>query len=293
MSIFIRFLSLLILFLVSLSIHAQEITYQYQLDGVYPATFPGNFSGQNIRFTILWNEKNNSIQGLYGDTFFSSNSPVTGTVGTGGRVFNVRLPRIMQGVSNISVTSTVQSLTGGTVPAMVFLRDNLGNTISQANVTPTVTVRTDAPTEEEPTVCDVGFGVLSGYCGVYTGTINEVNDSGNLCDIPNYRFGLQLNTDARVNLYFYYSTTTVGIPTHTLGTFPAVPITTGVSLTNRNCGTLVGTRFNPENCQVQTLNGTFSDIAGTRAFRGRYMITEEVTGETCSHEIVVERQLGY
>ena len=291
MSITIRFLSLFLLIFSSFSIVAQEKNYQYRLDGTYPAVLPGTLSARNVRFTLSWNEKDQTIQGLCSDNFFSISSPVSGTTSISDRVFNVRFPRIIQGVSNLSITSDGGPVVNGARPAMVFMRDLVSTTLAQTNIIAVTTVSSD---EVPPaTACDVGFGVLSGYCGIYRGRINELSDSGNRCNLPDYNFGLQFNTDKKINLYFYYNDTTVGIPNHTLGTFLNAPLTSGISMNNRYCGVLVGTSFDPDSCKMLSLNGTFSEVGGLRNFRGRYMITEEVSGENCSYDVNVQRELGY
>ncbi|MBA2403423.1 MAG: hypothetical protein H0V66_01520 [Bdellovibrionales bacterium] len=285
MSISIRFLTLLILLFGSFLSYGQEKSYQYQLDGTYPATLPGFTTPRNIRFTITWNEKQQSIDGLYTDDFFTLRSPVNGTVGSQGRVFNIKLPRITQNVSNLSLISSADSV-------MVYMKDRTDMTISQTNILATPVVRPDY-VEETASACDVGFGVLSGYCGVYRGTLNEVTDSNNQCNLPDYGFRLELSADARTNLYFYYSDTVIGIPSHNLGAFPEAPLSTTVTNSNRHCGVLVGTNFPTISCQVLTLNGTYGEVGEGRTFRGRYTITDEQSRNSCSYELVMEREKVY
>lgn len=116
---------------------------------------------------MLWNEKNSNVNGVYQDDFFTTGSPVTGTAGIQGRVFNMKFPRIMQGVSNISITASMVNITGGNMPLMVFMRDQADSTLNQATTSSKVTIRSDY-VEPEASACDVGFGSLSGYCGLYS-----------------------------------------------------------------------------------------------------------------------------
>lgn len=285
MSISIRFLTLMIVFLIACVAHAQEKSYQYQLDGTYPAKLPGLSETRNIHFSMAWNEKNQQIDGVYVDDFFTSRSPVSGTSGMQGRVFNIQLPRIIQNVSNLSLTSNASTV-------MVFMKDRTAMTIDQANIQALVMIRPDYVPETE-SACDVGFGVLSGYCGLYRGTLNEISDSNNLCNLPDYGFRLELSADARTNIYFYYSDSIIGIPSHNLGAFSSAPLTNTVAQSNRHCGVLVGTNFSTGSCQLLTLNGNFAEVGAGRTFRGRYTITDELSLNRCVYELVMEREKSY
>ena len=75
MSISIRLMTLVILLCSSLEALAQEKSYQYQLDGTYPANLPGLSSAQNIRFTINWNEKKMSSRVYIKIIFSPQNLP--------------------------------------------------------------------------------------------------------------------------------------------------------------------------------------------------------------------------
>lgn len=291
MSISIRLLTLTILFLSSMLVQAQTPNYQYQLDGSFAITLP-NLASRSVRFTMLWNEKNSVVNGVYQDDLFSTGSPVTGIAGMQGRVFNIRLPRIIQGIVNISITTNLSNLTGGNLPLMVFMRDQALNTITQATTSSIVTIRADyvPPTES---ACDVGFGVLSGACGLYSGRLNEVTDSANVCSLPDYGFRLELSADATTNLYFYYSDIVPRTPVHKLGAFPTAPVTSNVNVTTRHCGMLVGTSFSEGTCQVMSLTGNYTDVGAGKNFQGRYQITEESSGANCVYDITVDREKAY
>jgi hypothetical protein len=285
MSISVRILTLLIVLLSTCLSYAQEKSYQYQLDGTYPATLPGLSTPRNIRFTIMWNEKKQTIDGVYGDNFFTARSPVNGAVGTQGRVFNIKLPRMIQNVSNLSLSASENAV-------MVFLKDPMSMTVFETNIQAAIVARADY-VPETASACDVGFGVLSGYCGLYRGTLNELSDSNNLCNLPDYGFRFELSADARTNLYFYYSDSTIGIPTHNLGAFPGTPVSSEVSLTNRHCGVLVATSFPSAGCQLLTLTGNFTEVGEGKNFRGRYTITDEETKDQCTYEMVMDREKVY
>ena len=291
MSISIRLLTLMILLLFSFILQAQTPNYQYQLDGSFAATLP-NLATRNVRFTMLWNEKNSVVAGVYQDDIFSTGSPVTGTAGMQGRVFNIRLPRVIQGISNISITASIANLTGGNLPLMVFMRDQAMNTITQSTTSSIVTIRSDYVPPGE-SACDVGFGVLSGYCGLYVGRLNEVADTANVCSLPDYGFRLELSADATTNLYFYYSDIVPGTPVHKLGAFPSAPVTSNVSVTTRHCGSLVGTGFSESTCQILSLTGNYTEVGTGRNFQGTYRIAEETSGTNCIYEINVDREKPY
>ena len=266
MSISIRLMTLLILLFSSLEALAQEKSYQYQLDGTYPANLPGLSSAQSIRFTLNWNEKKNLIEGVYKDNFFTSKSPVSGTSGVQGRVFSLKLPRIMQNVSQISLTANAGSV-------MVFLKDVTDMTVEQASIQAAV-VTNEGYKPETEIVCE--------NCGLYRGSLSKISDSNNLCSLPDYGFRLEITPENKVSLYFYYSDSTIGIPTHSLGSYPFQA--------TQHCGILVGTSFPAENCQQLSLSGAFSGPSEKRSFQGRYVMTDETSKESCSYEMVLERE---
>ena len=134
MSISIRLLTLTILFFGSLRSYGQEKKYQYQLAGTYPANLPGLMQPQNIRFTLMWNEKDLIINGFYKDSFFTKKSPVTGSIGIEGRVFKIKLPRVIQGITDLMLTEN-----SGNVG--IAMKDFLGASVSQVYILGRVEVR--------------------------------------------------------------------------------------------------------------------------------------------------------
>jgi hypothetical protein len=266
MSISIRIVALLTLLLASFMSYAQDKSYQYQMDGVYPANLPGLSAPQRIKFTLQWNEKDQFINGVYSDSFFTSSSPVSGTTGVLGRVFSIRLPRILQNVSQLSLTSA-----NGTV--MVFMKDVTEMTVDQANIQAKVVTKIDYVPGPETTCED---------CGLYMGTINEVGDSKNQCNLPEYGFAMEITKDSRAKFYFYYSESTLGVPDHELGPYPFAP--------KQHCGMLVGTSFPPDGCQTLSVKGTFAGSGKEKSFRGKYTITDEKDQENCVYDLVLERK---
>ena len=105
MSNSMRILTLILFCFYSIACFAQKNNFQYQLEGTYPANLPGLSETQNVRFTLQWNEKDQMINGIYRDSFFTAKSPVTGTIGIQGRVFNVTLPRVIQNITNLFIIS--------------------------------------------------------------------------------------------------------------------------------------------------------------------------------------------
>lgn len=266
-------------------------SYQNQMDGNFQMVFPVTLQTVTVTYTLEWNEKNGVIEGTYRDNYFVNSVPVNGTAGAAGKVFGVPFPRVVQGVSSLSITTNAEFTNGTLQPVTVLVRDNATQTLYAAISTPTVTVRNIE--REEEVLCDTGFGALSGYCGLYSGRLSESSDTFNQCNLPAYGFRFEINPDSRVSLFFYYSDTVIGVPAHELGSLPSAPLDPVLNLTARNCGALEGTRFSPENCQRLTLNGTFSETAGLRSFRGTYEIRDEVTSETCTYDLDLQREKSY
>lgn len=285
------FILRLLLLLFPWSAYAQTGIYQYQMDGTFQGRLPPDFRQVEVTFSMAWREMNGRIEGTYRDNLFTINTPVTGTSGMNGRIFTVDFPRVVQGVSSLSITTNLTNLQSGTAPVMIVMMDPSANSSGQYNASAAIFVFSGARPAESN--CDVGFGALTEYCGLYAGAIQEISDSSARCNLPAYGFRLELNTDAKFNLYFYYSDSTIGIPEHELNSLPTPPLSPTVNLTTRHCGTLVGTNFDTENCQALRLEGRFEENAGQRSFRGSYQITDEITKESCQYELVLEREKAY
>lgn len=283
---------LLILFLIfCLSLFARAQVQNYRMEGTFPFTPPTQVGPTNVNFNLIWSVRDGVIRGVYQDNYFSANTTVTGTSGMQGTAFLVNFPQTIQGVSGLSLNTNQANLTGGTTVVMVYARGPGGMSNNIANISASVYTQ-EAQAQENN--CDVGFGVLSGYCGLYSGTVTENSDSANHCNLTaNPGFRMELATNAEVSLYLNYTTSIIGLPVHTIGAFPSAPLTSTVDLTNRNCGPLPGTTFLPANCQAQTLSGTFSDVAGTKNFIGTYSIMDEITGDSCTYGLTLQRTTPY
>jgi len=254
--------------------HAANSDYEFQLSGSYSATLPGLSQAQKINFTLQWNEKKQLISGIYRDSFFTSGTEALGTAGAEGRVFNVRLPRMIQNVTNLSITANNATL-------MVFMKDQTAMTIDQVNIQASVAKNTDY-VEKSQEECS--------NCGIYGGTIRELTDSNNKCRLPDYNFRMELSAEKKLTLYYYYSELVIGIPTHDLGIVKSE--SDRFEHTYRHCGVLVGTKFLPENCQKLSFSGNFTPFGEARNFRGQYIIEDQKTFERCSYELVLTREKG-
>lgn len=278
-------MSLLIL-LFSLLSFAQDKSYQYQMDGSFEAQLPGLSEAKPIRFNLLWNEKNGQINGLYKDDFFTSGASVSGTSGVSGKVFDVILPEVIQNIKRLSLTTSTFRPNGAPQPIMIFMRDPFNMTVAESNSLVSSFEKMDyVPSPEK---CSSGFGALKGFCGLYKGTLTEEEDPESLCQLPDYGFRLELNEDAQIFLYFYYSDHVIGIPHHDLGALLNAPATKSIQLITRHCGNLVGTTIPHANCQTLNLTGEFSDLFHQKSFKGTYIIRDEQTKAACRYSLVIQ-----
>ena len=267
-------MSFLLLFFMTISAFAQESDYQFQVSGSYSTNLPGLSREQKINFTLQWNEKKQIISGKYQDSFFTSGTEAVGTVGAEGRVFNIRLPRVIQNVTNLSITANNETL-------MVFMKDRTAMTIDQVNIQASIVKNIDYVEKDEASCSN---------CGIYSGKIRELSDSNNKCLLPDYNFRMEISQEKKLTLYYYYSDLTIGIPTHDLG---IVALDSDrLQHEYRHCGVLVGTNFLPENCQKLSLAGNFTAIGEGRNFRGIYTIEDTKKFERCSYELVLVRETG-
>jgi hypothetical protein len=267
-------MSFLLLFLMTFFAFAQESDYQFQVSGSYSTNLPGLSRAQKIKFNLQWNEKKQMVNGIYKDGFFTNGTEAVGTVGAEGRVFNIKLPRIVQNVANLSITAN-----NGTL--MVFMKDQTAMTIDQVNILASI-VKNIGYVEKDEVECS--------NCGIYSGKIRERTDSNNKCLLPDYNFRMEITTEKKLTLYYYYSDLTIGIPTHELG---IVTLDSDrLEHEHKHCGVLVGTKFLPENCQKLSINGNFTAFGDRRNFRGMYVIQDTKRFERCSYELVLEREKG-
>jgi hypothetical protein len=152
------------------------------MDGTFQGRVPQDLRQVDVTFTLAWREINGRIEGTYRDNVFTNNTPVTGTSGMNGRIFSVDFPRVIQGVSAFSITTNMTNLQSGTAPIMIVMMDPSANSLSQYTVSAAVVVFGAAQAIESN--CDIGFGALTEYCGLYAGKIQEVSDTSNRCNLP-------------------------------------------------------------------------------------------------------------
>lgn len=287
MSVLVRFFSLL--FLISSTAYAQD--FEYQMNGSFSLN-TSDINPPTVNFSLSWNEASGQIEGIYSDNYFIGSTEVTGSTLLQGKSFLVNFPIVTNGVRSIAIMAVGAG--PGNVPLTITLRDTFGNPASYHNVDAVITSPTPATAEDPVENCSVGFGDLTGYCGIYGGSINEVSDIYSRCrTIASTFTRLELASTLDLNLYLGYRDTLVGLPSHPLGSLPLSPVSSAISVTHRNCGPLPGTTFPPDNCQVLTLSGTFDEIVDTKQFSGTYVITDEVNNQSCTFNLTLEREVAY
>jgi hypothetical protein len=280
-------MSLLIL-LFSLLSFAQDKSFQYQMDGSFEAQLPGLSESKTIRFNLLWNEKNGQINGRYQDDFFIAGSSVSGVSGVSGKVFQLDLPEVRQNIKRLFLTTSSFMPNSTPQPIMISMRDQFNMTVAESNSLVSTFEKMDYVPEVEK--CSSGFGALKGFCGLYKGRLVEEEDPESLCQLPDYGFRLELNEDAQIFLYFYYSDSLIGIPHHDLGLLLNAPATKSIQLTTRHCGNLVGTTIPHTNCQTLNLTGEFSDLFNQKSFRGNYIIRDDQTNAGCRYSLNLTKE---
>lgn len=280
------------LFFFSLAALAQNST-QFSLQGTYSVSSQ-SLSPTPINFSISWNETGNKIEGTYSDNYFSQSSPVTGSTETFGRTFNIVFPTPTQGIRSILMTTAQTGIINTTIPLTIQTRNPAGVPVDNSSVNVSMTSQPYSPAASSTNACVLGFGTLTGYCGLYAGTISENHDPANRCNLlgPGST-RLELAIDTRLALFFNYQTTTSGVPVHRLGAIPPSPLNNNLNVSARNCGTLAQTNFSSANCQTMILTGAFLDLGGTRNFTGTYTITDETNKETCTYSMNLNRDIVY
>lgn len=285
-----RTLILLFLTLLPLQVFSQE--YRFRLEGSYSLS-PG-FNQTPVNFTLQWNEFTDSIRGIYKDNYYTTSANVEGTVGNGSRTMNVLFPDVKNGAKNITFLSSQSDPVNGAIPLSITVRDGAGNTLMTNNISGIMS-SANASNGNDGTLCSVGFGSLTGYCGMYAGTVTEGADANNRCNlIGDGSLRVELSTDKSVNVYLNYTNSIRGIPVHRLGSIPLTSLSPNMDQKSRNCGTLAGTSFFAGNCQSLFLTGSFSETSTSgRSFSGTYTITDETTSEFCTLNLTLERTVVY
>lgn len=295
MGLLLRFLSLVTLFF-SLSVLAQPEPFEFELEGnykVYEKTDPNN--PILIIYTLKWNETSKDIQGQYRDNYYVNSEPatVTGEINQAGRHFNIILPVTTNGVKAISLKTSQVGATSGDVPIQISTRSDIGVELDDESTFAMMSTKTNG-TPLADTNCSIGMGVLSGFCGLYRGKVTETADTNNRCNLTT--FGepvLQLGTDAELTIFLNYLNTTDNLPSHDLGTFSSAPLTSRIATGKRHCGSLAGTNFDGDNCQTLELNANFFEQGIITTVTASYVITDEVTNESCSYSLFLTREIRY
>lgn len=306
----------LLLLFFAFSVHAQS--YQYRLEGTFttnstaapvapngiaaPDTSMGSepTSPTIVNYSVNWNETSTTIQGVYQDNYFSQGAPrqLSGSVTPNGRNMTVILPTTVSDVRQVSIVTNVGTTVTGSVPVAIKTQNTIGSTIDNTN---SIALLTALPAASEGAGVDhdqdclVGFGALSGMCGIYNGTFNEFSDTSQRCHLlsqgnPRLQFGTNTTFSFILNYIPGARTQT----SHTIGSFLPSPQTNSINISGRNCSTLSGTNFPGADCKTLNLSGTFRpDATSNYGFVGIYQIVDEATGDSCSYELNLTRESAY
>lgn len=273
---------------------AQE-DYDFSLEGNYPINSQ-SFRPITVTYTIQWNEKGNRINGIYTDNYFGTSLPVTGTTTTFGRSLDVTLTEPVQGVETLNFLTSQVGLHNGDVTLVLTTRNSANIPLGQQNIEAVMGSRVMNPVTANDSSCIVGFGVLSGFCGQYAGTISEVYDPNNYCNLlePGVT-KLELGEDQSLRLYFQTSGNNLrGRPSHEIGKLPLTPMDENVDITGRICSVLPGVNFlGPEACKILNLTGAFQELGGSHNFTGTYTIRDEMTDYQCRYSLSLYRDVEY
>jgi hypothetical protein len=140
----------------------------------------------------------------------------------------------------------------------------------------------------------IGFGALTGFCGLYGGTLNEISDNRDRCHLlSSGNPKLELAADTVFRLFLNYNPTDPNPQLHNIGAFLPSPESNTINVTSRNCSVLPGTTFVPNNCKNINLNGIFFNQAGTITFNGTYSISDEINADACSYSLNLTREVTY
>lgn len=254
-------------------------TYQYKLTGSYPLNSQ-SLSPQTVNFQMQWNEIGEKIEGLYTDNYTQISTPIIATQNNAGKTFVVTFPAVTNGFKQVKMLFQNEEAARATIPVSVTTSDEAGVTLLDSSITAVF----EAP-ESNSVKCEVGFGELSGYCGLYAGTFTETSDTLGYCNLDSPRLELNASTHVLIKI--------APAGNHDLGLLPLSPLSDSVVIKSRNCGILPGTSFPPNNCQNLTLDGTFSEENGDKTFTGTYTLMDEQSRNTCTYNVSLTRTLPY
>lgn len=277
----------IIFLLILAGIDAFAQAYQNEMKGVFKIDPKDN---TDIQYTLKWNEENGSIRGLYSDNYFSVAAPVDGLV-SNGRTFFINFRKDQKGVHSLLMMTTSEMLKKDAAPLAinVIARDASGNPLKTLKHIANASLASSAVQSQEEQNCRENFGALSGFCGVYVGTISEDRDKRNKC---NLLFAdavrLEVREDATVLLHLGDVNPIVNTEGHTIGRLPVNPEKRVIDLMSRTCGQLTGVNSSTDNCKRLHLNGEFSLQGERKHFQGSYTISEENTNNICLYSLSMD-----
>lgn len=288
-------MTLILMLFLSLSAFAQQ--FHFKADGSFQTrAAPGAQTPTTVNYTISWNETATDIQGIYQDNYFAQTSPlaVGGTPTANGRTFTIIFPQPVYGVRQIMMKTSSTGFATGSTDFHIRTLDNVGSEIDDfRGFALLASTPQKQETEADETRCVTGFGVLTHMCGLYNGTINEVSDTRNRCNLAAGAVRLELGDDSVFRFYPDYTSNVPDQSFHNLGAFLPSPMTTTISVSRQECGELPGTTFVPGNCRTLTLSGTFNSLGNLRQFTGNYTISDDVNGDRCQYSMVMGREISY
>lgn len=262
----------------------------YQLKGAWSGQNKGE---SNIDFNMDWTEKEGLILGTYRDNYYSDKGVVKGIVGELGRLFIVTFSRETKGVRTLMLaTSELKGKQGSTlIPVSGIFRDEKGKPIITASTEANLSAKINEmiAQKQEDRGCQVGFGSLAGFCGVYSGMLTEIDDVKNKCNLLAFNATkLAFDENGEIGIILGETSELVATPIHRVGRIFSDPETTEVEVMSRTCRQLEGTGFASDDCKRLVLSGMFTMRQDKRHFRGTYSITSEKNNESCSYSISMD-----
>lgn len=288
-------MSAILFLMLAFSVWAQQ--FQYRLDGSFQSNAQVGTSPTIVNYSLSWNETANAIQGIYQDNFFTSGRAmaIAGNRSDSGRTFFLTMPAPANNVRTISFTTNESLDVPGSISTSVITRDNNGglidnqSTVSQMSIQPAANIAGTGTTD----TCVVGFGALTKFCGLYNGTFTEISDSADRCNlVATGTPRLELGADTVLRMYVNYVPGIANPPAHILGSFVPSPTTTALNLSKTDCAIPPATTFERDSCRTMTLTGFFSS-SGTGSFSGTYSIIDNETGDACSYNMSLTREVAY
>jgi hypothetical protein len=181
-----------------------------------------------------------------------------------------------------------------TIPVSVVLRDENGKPVNTNSIEVNFVVMPArrVAQRQEASGCQEGFGVLAGFCGMYSGMLTEEMDANKKCDLLAFSNSrLILDENAEMGLALGELSEIVNPPIHRIGRIFTDPESMRVDLTSRSCRPLMGTTFNGDDCKRMNLVGEFSFEKNVKHFLGYYSIINEKTNELCRYRLSMDQTL--